>query len=340
MHLYWDQNTKQLAIFRKACYQIADADDRVPYPLYGHGGVLRLVESYEANAGYIAAPKWPSNDKEMLDLQMACPLVKSYFVELQDSGQDTLIKHGRLLYQPKYAVIHGEESISMRGALRAKSYQPTAESNTGDYEIKDTEAFNNPVVLPLALREPLMRFLHDENAHPGSTRLLASCKLKYWWRGLTTYVNEYASKCQHCKKRNLSHKVAVPPLQRYPGVSRPFQRCHMDLIELPLTPSKYRYILVVKCALTKWIEMKPLRSKEAKEIAEALFDEVFCRHGSIETIVSDNGTEFVNHTMKQFHELLLTKRLTTTPYNPQSNGAVEIFNRTLADMLCAYVNAN
>ena len=114
----------------------------------------------------------------------------------------------------------------------------------------------------------------------------------------------------------------------------------MDLIELPITPSGYRYILVVKCALTKWIEMKPLRSKEAKEIAEALFEEVFCRHGSIETMVSDNGTEFVNHTMKQFHELLLTKRLTTTPYNPQSNGAVEIFIRTLADMLCAYVNSN
>jgi transposase InsO family protein len=114
----------------------------------------------------------------------------------------------------------------------------------------------------------------------------------------------------------------------------------MDLIELPITPSKYRYILVIKCALTKWIEMRPLRSKEAKEIAEALFEDVFCRHGSIEIMVSDNGTEFVNHTLKQFHELLLTKRLTTTPYNPQSNGAVEIFNRTLADMLYANVNAN
>jgi len=196
------------------------------------------------------------------------------------------------------------------------------------------------VLLPLSLREPLMRFIHDENAHPGSTRLLASCQIKYWWRGMTTYVNEYASKCQHCKKRNLSHKVSLPPLQKYPGVSRPFQRCHIDLIELPLTPSKYRYTLVVKCALTKWIEMIPLRSKEAGEITEALFEHVFCRHGIIETIVSDNGTEFVNNTMKQFHELLLTKRLTTTPYNPQSNGSVEIFNRTLADMLCAYVNSN
>jgi transposase InsO family protein len=86
--------------------------------------------------------------------------------------------------------------------------------------------------------------------------------------------------------------------------------------------------------------MKPLRFNEAKEIAEALFEEVFCRHGNIEIVVSDNGTEFVNRTMKQFHELIQSKRLTTTPYNPQSNGCVEIFNRTLGDMLCAYLNSN
>ena len=101
MQLYWDRNTKQLAIFRKACYQVADADDRVPYPLYGQVGVLRLVESYEANAGYTAAPKWPSNDKEMLDLQIACPLVKTYFTELEESVEDNnWSAHGRGSYAP------------------------------------------------------------------------------------------------------------------------------------------------------------------------------------------------------------------------------------------------
>ena len=62
MHLYWDQTTKQLAVFRKACYQLADADDRVSYPLRGQQGVLRLIESYEANAGYVNAPKWPTSE--------------------------------------------------------------------------------------------------------------------------------------------------------------------------------------------------------------------------------------------------------------------------------------
>ena len=32
--------------------------------------------------------------------------------------------------------------------------------------------------------------------------------------------------------------------------------------------------------------------------------------------------------------------MTTTPYNPQANGLVEGFNRTLADILTGYVSAN
>jgi len=257
MHLYWDQRSKQLAVFRKACYQLADADDRVPYPLLGQRGILRLIESYERNAGYSKAPQWPTSEDEMLALQLACPIVKQYFELLEEPHlargvrTESFYKHNRVIYQPKYSVSGEDNVIERKGALRAKKHNSTLDTTTVITDINDSEVFRNPVVLPLALRGPLMRFMHDENAHPGATRLLASCQLKYWWRGMTTYISEYASKCQHCKRRNLSHKVAVPPLQRYPGVTRPFQRCHRDLIELPITPSKYRYILVIKCALTK-----------------------------------------------------------------------------------------
>ena len=212
-------------------------------------------------------------------------MVKTYFTELEEIRQYVLFKHNRLLYQPSYSITSDNAEVIKHGALRAKTHKLTSVAEVGELSISSEEGFTHPVVLPLVLRGPLMRFLHDENAHPGASRLLASCQLKYWWRGMTTYVNEYASQCQHCKRRNLSHKVASPPIQRYPGVSRPFQRCHMDLIELPTTPSKFRYILVVKCALTKWVELIPLRSKEAREITEAFFEHIFCRHGSIETMI-------------------------------------------------------
>ena len=114
----------------------------------------------------------------------------------------------------------------------------------------------------------------------------------------------------------------------------------MDCINLPETPTKYNYILVVKCALTQWVELIPLRTVTSAEVAQAFFDNVFCRHGSMETVVSYNGTEFVNKTMEQLHSLLQQQHLTTTPYNPQANGLVEGFNRTLTDILSAFVSSN
>ena len=196
------------------------------------------------------------------------------------------------------------------------------------------------VVLPLPLRNQALRYVHDAFGHQGKTRLMASIQLKYWWKGMRRAVNNHCTACQHCRLRKSSHRVVQPPLQHYAPVVRPFQRAHMDCIRLPETYNKYNYILVVKCALTQWVELVPLRTVSSAEVAQALFDHVFCRHGSMETVVSDNGTEFVNQTMEQLHRLLQQNHLTTTPYNPQANGLVEGFNRTLADMLTAFVSAN
>jgi hypothetical protein len=244
-----------------------------------------------------------------------------------NSPTKSIIAHRRILYVPQRI----EEDLSITyGALRAR---PLHETPTNSSE-------NDPVVLPLALREQALRFVHDAFGHPGSSRLKVSIQLKYWWKGLAKSVIDHCTACQHCKLRKSSHRVIKPPLQHYPPVTRPFQRAHMDCIRLPETYFKYNYILVVKCALTQWVELIPLRTVTASEVAQALFDHVFCRHGSIETVVSDNGTEFVNQTMEHFHSLLRQHHLTTTPYNPQANGLVEGFNRTLTDILTGFVSAN
>jgi transposase InsO family protein len=109
---------------------------------------------------------------------------------------------------------------------------------------------------------------------------------------------------------------------------------------LPTTTDGHEYILVVKCALTQWIELIPLRTKTAVEVAEALVEHVYCRHGSIERVVSDKGTEFINKVHKAVHHLLAQHHSSTTPYNPQANGKVENVNRTVKDMLSGYAHEN
>ena len=263
----------------------------------------------------------------MLLLQQNCPSIGHHLEAIMASPDRSIVVSQRILYLKRWT---DENNINQIGAIRVKPIDPV-EAESMD---------RHPVLLPLSLREQALRFVHDSFGHPGYNRLLASIQIKYWWKGMFKSVKDHCTACQHCRLRTPSHRVVRPPIQHYPRANRAFQRVHMDCIRLPETPTKFNYILVVKCALTQWVELIPLHTVTSAEVAEALFNHVFCRHGSMETIISDNGTEFVNQTMQQFHSLLQQHHMTTTPYNPQANGLVEGFNRTLADILTGYVSAN
>ena len=155
---------------------------------------------------------------------------------------------------------------------------------------------------------------------------------------MTNTIEEYSQSCRHCLLRKAANRIAHVPTQRYPACSRPFERAHIDLIKLTKTTSGHEYVLVVKCALTQWVELIPLYDKSKGSIAAALFEEIYCRHGSVVTFVSDKGTEFVNETLTSMNKLLAQSLKSTTPYNPQANGKVENMNRTIKDMLTAYAH--
>jgi len=201
---------------------------------------------------------------------------------------------------------------------------------------------NSPerVVIPKSLQLITLRFLHEGMAHIGKHRMMACISTRYWWIGMTSDVQSYNNNCRRCSLRKASNygKNSIP-LQRYPVACSPFEWVHADLIvELPKTSEGYRHILVIKERLTQWIELIPLRTKTALEVAEALFTHLYCRHGAVKHIVSDQGKEFVNRINEAVNHLLQQQAIFTTPYNPNANGFAENQNRTVKDMLSSYVN--
>ena len=60
-------------------------------------------------------------------------------------------------------------------------------------------------------------------------------------------------------------------------------------------------------------------------------------HGVPSQILSDQGPEFESSMFKRLAKLLETRKIRTSPYRPQTDGQVERFNRTLLNMLSAYV---
>ena len=73
----------------------------------------------------------------------------------------------------------------------------------------------------------------------------------------------------------------------------------------------------------------PLVSKEAKEVANPLFENWYCRYGIPFEIQYDQGSEFTNDLIKRLQERVGVQIRHTTSYYHQANGQVERFNRTL-----------
>ena len=66
-----------------------------------------------------------------------------------------------------------------------------------------------------------------------------------------------------------------------------------DLInDLPPSPLDHRYILVVVCCLSKWVELIPLYTKESLEVAKALYQCIVARFVKPCWFRADAGKEF------------------------------------------------
>ncbi len=77
---------------------------------------------------------------------------------------------------------------------------------------------------------------------------------------------------------------------------------------------------------------------DAQTVAKAIFEQWFCKFGKPAQIHTDGGKEFVNKLMAEFCELLNVQHSKTTPYHPQCNSQVEVFNKTVTKYLASYVD--
>lgn len=73
-------------------------------------------------------------------------------------------------------------------------------------------------------------------------------------------------------------------------------------------------------------------------MAKFIVEEIFINYGSPRKLVSDQGREFLNNVVKKICQIMDTRKIYTSPYNPKCNGVVERVNQTLIGKLAKLVN--
>ena len=198
------------------------------------------------------------------------------------------------------------------------------------------------LVAPVAKRKELMTLLHNHKmaGHLGTKKTYSRVKRRFYWPGCKRDVYHWCQKCHTCAMiKPGGEKKKAPLVQQLSGA--PLERLAIDLVgPLPRTPRNAAYILVCSDYFTKFTEAYPLTSKNTQEVAEKLVTEWFCRYGVPRQLHSDQGKEFTSKVITDICQCLNIDKTRTTPYRPSSDGLVERNNRTLQQMLKAFVNQN
>ncbi|XP_028052406.1 protein NYNRIN-like [Camellia sinensis] len=89
---------------------------------------------------------------------------------------------------------------------------------------------------------------------------------------------------------------------------------------------------------TKWVEAIPLKKATGPVVSNFIKENIICRFGVPNTILSDNGTPFINKYVKSLLETYQVKHHKSTPYYPKGNGQAEATNRTLIRILSKMID--
>jgi hypothetical protein len=93
-------------------------------------------------------------------------------------------------------------------------------------------------------------------------------------------------------------------------------------------------IFVVVNIFSKMAHFIPChKSDDASHVVDLFFREAIRLHGILKTIVSDHDTKFLSYFWKTLWAKHGTKLLFSTTCHPQTNGQMEVVNRTLSTML-------
>lgn len=198
--------------------------------------------------------------------------------------------------------------------------------------------YPSPVEVPKILKEN-----HGTTiaGHPGIQRMFNRIRATYYWKGMRSDIERFVKDCSLCKINKPLRKCNKAPMIITSSSTKPFERLALDIVG-PLPEAgfqKFKFILTLQDDLTKFSCAYPMIGSTTDEVARNLIH-FFSLFGFPKMILSDQGTCFTSELFKQLTQILKVKSLYSTPYHPQTNGALERSHATLKEYLKSFVNEN
>lgn len=254
-------------------------------------------------------------DEDMAEQQRQCEELSPIIAYLEndvlpDNANDT-----------RKLIIMSNEYI-MHNGLLYHLFQPRSR--------KSSRSTICQLVIPKNLRQKILLGFHEGNAHPGSLRTYLTLRSKVYWVHLHRDVENHVASCTECQRcKIVTRRNPLQPLEILPAMSR----WSFDILILPETSDGYKYLLLFVESLTRFPEAFALKTQTADVVAGILYDQIICRYGCMQYLLSDRAPAFVGSVISELSRKFGIKRLLTSAFHPQTNSQSEVINKTISSSL-------
>lgn len=189
-------------------------------------------------------------------------------------------------------------------------------------------------VVPLSLRNQVLKGVHDDAGHQGQQRTLWLTRQRFYWDTMTEDVKLYVTQCKRCVLSKAPEPEARAPLVSI-VTTAPLELVCVDFWSAEDVNHKSVDVLVVTDHFTRLACAYPCLNQTAKTVARVLWNNFFSVYGFPARLHSYQGANFESALIAELLQLAGVEKSHTTPYHPMGNGQAERFNRTLGTMIRA-----
>ena len=254
-------------------------------------------------------------------------------------AEEDLLEAGECALSPKVIAKYQKKDKE----LLRKRKRRSANYQTVELEDEELIAHNGKVMVPEALQDRLIDQYHSLLNHPGMTRMEATMRHVFDFRGLREKVETFCRTCHICQmtKKQKKKYGHLPPKEAEEAI--PWKRVNVDVVGpyTVKTPKGKRTLIAMTMIdpATGWFEIAPLEENDSYSTQKVFDSYWLARYPRPKYCGCDNGSHFKRYFTELIDNYGLIRK-PSTEYNPQSNGIIERVHQVLGNALRNFVIEN
>jgi transposase InsO family protein len=147
----------------------------------------------------------------------------------------------------------------------------------------------------------------------------------FYWPTAVADASEIVRTCKGCQFYARKSNLPAHVLQTIP-ITWPFAMWGLDIVgPLRKAPGGFTHLLVAIDKFSKWLEVRPITNLRAEQ-AVTFFTDIVHRFGVLNSIITDNGSQFTVRKFLEFCDKFHIRVDWAAVAHPQTNGQVERAN--------------